>query len=146
MSLAVLIPLSLAMGLVGLAAFFWALRHGQFEDLTGAAWRVIPPEPPHHDRKPQRGTAMPDIIRTGDGFTVDAALLGAGFGIDPAQVPELMRTARITSRCEIGQEEDLGRHRLTFFYNGKALRLTVDAQGTVLKRATFDTPARPPAT
>ncbi|GIK97880.1 MAG: hypothetical protein BroJett029_20890 [Alphaproteobacteria bacterium] len=44
MSLLVLIPLSLGMGAVGLAAFFWALRHDQFDDLEGAAWRVIPPD------------------------------------------------------------------------------------------------------
>lgn len=43
MSLMVLIPLSLGMGAVGLGAFFWALRHDQFDDLEGAAWRIIPP-------------------------------------------------------------------------------------------------------
>ncbi|CAG0948989.1 MAG: cbb3-type cytochrome oxidase assembly protein CcoS [Rhizobiaceae bacterium] len=44
MSLLALIPLSLGMGAVGLGAFFWALRHDQFDDLEGAAWRVIPPD------------------------------------------------------------------------------------------------------
>lgn len=39
--LAVLIPVALFLGLVGLAAFFWALRRGQFEDLDGAAMRVL---------------------------------------------------------------------------------------------------------
>ncbi|MBU3030596.1 cbb3-type cytochrome oxidase assembly protein CcoS [Paracoccus marinaquae] len=46
MSLAVLIPVSIALGLVGLAAFFWALRGGQFDDPDGAAWRVITPQDP----------------------------------------------------------------------------------------------------
>ena len=32
-----LIPLALLMGLVGLGAFFWAMKSGQFEDLDGAA-------------------------------------------------------------------------------------------------------------
>jgi cbb3-type cytochrome oxidase maturation protein len=41
-----LIPLSLAMGLVGLAAFFWALRSGQFDDPEGDAHRVLIPQPP----------------------------------------------------------------------------------------------------
>jgi cbb3-type cytochrome oxidase maturation protein len=27
--------------LAGLAAFLWALRNGQFDDLDGAAWRAI---------------------------------------------------------------------------------------------------------
>lgn len=39
--LAVLIPVALGMGLFGLAAFFWALRRGQFEDLDGAAARIL---------------------------------------------------------------------------------------------------------
>jgi len=36
-----LIPCALALGLSGLAAFLWALRSGQFEDLEGAGWRAI---------------------------------------------------------------------------------------------------------
>jgi len=42
--LVVLIPISLAMGLIGLVAFIWAMRHNQFEDLEGNAWRVIQTE------------------------------------------------------------------------------------------------------
>lgn len=36
-----LIPLALLMGLLGLGGFFWAMRSGQFEDLDGAANRVL---------------------------------------------------------------------------------------------------------
>ncbi|GAA0487618.1 hypothetical protein GCM10009096_33150 [Parasphingorhabdus litoris] len=39
--LAILIPVALLMGLAGLAFFFWAIRNGQFEDLDGAAQRVL---------------------------------------------------------------------------------------------------------
>lgn len=39
--LAILIPIALGLGLVGLAAFFWAMRNGQFEDLDGAAARIL---------------------------------------------------------------------------------------------------------
>ncbi len=39
--LAILIPVALLMGLSGLAFFFWAMRNGQFEDLDGAAQRVL---------------------------------------------------------------------------------------------------------
>lgn len=39
--LAYLIPIALALGLVGLAAFLWAMRSGQFEDLDGAAERIL---------------------------------------------------------------------------------------------------------
>ncbi|MCB1437264.1 MAG: cbb3-type cytochrome oxidase assembly protein CcoS [Rhodobiaceae bacterium] len=40
-SLLVLIPAALVLGGLGLAAFLWALRSGQFEDLDGAAHRVL---------------------------------------------------------------------------------------------------------
>lgn len=36
-----LIPLALVMGACGLAAFFWAMKSGQFEDLDGAANRIL---------------------------------------------------------------------------------------------------------
>ena len=36
-----LVPLALALGFLGLAAFLWALKSGQFDDLEGAAWRAI---------------------------------------------------------------------------------------------------------
>jgi cbb3-type cytochrome oxidase maturation protein len=36
-----LIPIALAMGFAGLAAFIWAVRTGQFEDPDGAANRIL---------------------------------------------------------------------------------------------------------
>ena len=39
--LALLLPVALGLGLAGLAAFFWAARSGQFEDLDGAALRIL---------------------------------------------------------------------------------------------------------
>jgi cbb3-type cytochrome oxidase maturation protein len=36
-----LIPIALALGALGLMAFLWALRSGQFDDLDGAAERVL---------------------------------------------------------------------------------------------------------
>lgn len=36
-----LIPIALALGLSGLVAFFWAARNGQFEDMDGAAYRIL---------------------------------------------------------------------------------------------------------
>ncbi|WP_265569447.1 cbb3-type cytochrome oxidase assembly protein CcoS [Sphingomicrobium nitratireducens] len=39
--LATLIPIALGLGLLGLAAFFWAMKHGQFEDLDGASMRIL---------------------------------------------------------------------------------------------------------
>lgn len=39
--LTVLIPASVLLGLVGLAAFLWLLRHDQFEDPEGHAARIL---------------------------------------------------------------------------------------------------------
>jgi cbb3-type cytochrome oxidase maturation protein len=39
--LLVLIPAALFLGLLGLAAFLWALKSGQFDDLEGAAARIL---------------------------------------------------------------------------------------------------------
>ncbi len=39
--LAILIPIALSLGLCGLAAFFWAMRNGQFEDMDGASMRIL---------------------------------------------------------------------------------------------------------
>jgi cbb3-type cytochrome oxidase maturation protein len=56
--LLLLIPVALALGLAGLVSFLWALHSGQFDDLDGAAGRILfddepdrrpspPPKPPH---------------------------------------------------------------------------------------------------
>lgn len=39
--LAFLIPLALLLGLIGLVAFLWSLSAGQYEDLDGAAVRIL---------------------------------------------------------------------------------------------------------
>ncbi len=36
-----LIPIALFLGALGLAAFIWSLKSGQFEDLDGAAMRIL---------------------------------------------------------------------------------------------------------
>lgn len=49
-----LIPMALFLGLLGLGAFLWALRSGQFDDLDGAAQRILFDDddeiPPGNDR------------------------------------------------------------------------------------------------
>ena len=49
-SLLILIPAALALGLLGLAAFLWSLRSGQFDDLDGAANRIL-----FDDERPKQG-------------------------------------------------------------------------------------------
>lgn len=52
--LALLIPVTLVMGGLGLAVFFWTLRSGQYDDLAGDAERILfdsdAPLRPHGDR------------------------------------------------------------------------------------------------
>lgn len=36
-----LMPIALSLGLLGLAAFFWSARSGQYDDLDGASMRVL---------------------------------------------------------------------------------------------------------
>jgi len=36
-----LIPIALFLGLLGLGAFLWSLRSGQYDDLEGAAQRIL---------------------------------------------------------------------------------------------------------
>ena len=53
-----LLPLALGLGLLGLVAFMWSLRAGQFDDLEGAGWRVL------QDDDLASPAAKQDIVRT----------------------------------------------------------------------------------
>ncbi len=58
-NLVILIPVALFLGGLGLAAFFWALRSGQFDDLDGAALRILDDSdeegPPPSNKPPSNG-------------------------------------------------------------------------------------------
>lgn len=55
-SLLFLIPVSIGMGLFGLAAFLWSMRHDQFEDLDGDAGRILmaPDHPINRNQRRKR--------------------------------------------------------------------------------------------
>ena len=54
--LVLLMCAALGLGLIGLAGFLWALRSGQFEDLDGAANRILfDDDPPPPAAKPETG-------------------------------------------------------------------------------------------
>jgi len=40
-ALLILIPIALVLGLFGLAAFLWSLKSGQYDDMDGAAERIL---------------------------------------------------------------------------------------------------------
>ncbi|MDJ0612342.1 MAG: cbb3-type cytochrome oxidase assembly protein CcoS [Rhizobiaceae bacterium] len=44
--LLVLIPIALGLGFFGLLAFIWSLKSGQYDDLDGAAERILEDENP----------------------------------------------------------------------------------------------------
>ena len=48
--LLILIPIALTLGALGLAAFLWSVRSGQYDDLEGAAWRAIADDEPIRER------------------------------------------------------------------------------------------------
>ena len=54
-----LIPGALLLGGIGLAAFLWSVRNGQFDDLDGAGQRILINDdaPLGHDDKDKRGAS-----------------------------------------------------------------------------------------
>ena len=36
-----LVPMALALGLIGLGAFLWSLKSGQYDDVEGASLRIL---------------------------------------------------------------------------------------------------------
>jgi cbb3-type cytochrome oxidase maturation protein len=51
-----LVPIALGLGLLGLGAFLWSLKSGQYDDLEGAAWRAIMDDDPPQDPLPRSST------------------------------------------------------------------------------------------
>ncbi len=49
-ALAILIPVSLVLGLLGLAGFYWTLRKGMYEDPEGDSRRILRDD---YDDKPK---------------------------------------------------------------------------------------------
>ena len=49
-----LVPLALMLGLIGLTAFLWSLKSGQYDDLDGAAWRAISDDEPTEASNPAK--------------------------------------------------------------------------------------------
>lgn len=54
-SLIYLVPLALLLGAVALGAFFWSLRSGQYDDMQGAAERILLDDDENHEAALSRG-------------------------------------------------------------------------------------------
>jgi hypothetical protein len=74
---------------------------------------------------------------------VDATIVAEGLGIKPSLVQERMRERKITSLCERGIDDDIGRYRLTFFSESRRFRLVVDEMGNVVQRSAIEFSDRP---
>ena len=73
-----LVPIAIGLGMVGLASFMWTLKNGQYDDLEGAAARILfegeqgpLPEKRHpgaassaHIIPPDEGGSAPKTTRT----------------------------------------------------------------------------------
>lgn len=75
---------------------------------------------------------MTEVHHEDGTFEVDAEIIGRGLGLQPDRIQPLMREGEITSRTEIGEGEDAGRHRLTFFHGERRFHLIVDEEGRIL--------------
>ncbi|MEC9244471.1 cbb3-type cytochrome oxidase assembly protein CcoS [Nitratireductor rhodophyticola] len=53
-NLVILIPIALFLGAAGLAAFLWSLKSGQYDDLDGAAERILLDDEERVEPKPGR--------------------------------------------------------------------------------------------
>ncbi|HLS82532.1 MAG TPA: DUF6522 family protein [Steroidobacter sp.] len=71
-------------------------------------------------------------------FVIDASLLGELLNVPAPDVQALMRRSEITSLCERGEEEHAGQFRLTFFYKGRRVQLSVDEAGRIVRRSVLD--------
>lgn len=64
----ILFPLALALGLAGLASFFWCMRSGQYVDLEGSGWRVLQdddlPDPASGEASPAENGPPVAIVMT----------------------------------------------------------------------------------
>ena len=63
---------------------------------------------------------------------IDAALVADRLGLAQAEFRQLMDRRQVAVLCERGTGTDAGRYRASFYYDGRRVRLVVDAQGRVL--------------
>jgi hypothetical protein len=69
---------------------------------------------------------------------IDASVIAEGLGIALPLLRKQMRAGKITSLSERGTDDDIGRHRVTFFSEHRRFRLVVDERGAIVQRSTLD--------
>ena len=66
---------------------------------------------------------------------IDAQVIGAGLGLEAAQVQALMQSEKISLLCERGTGADQGCSRVTFYYAGRRFRILIDTAGRIFEEA-----------
>lgn len=61
-----LIPVAVFLGFLGLMAFLWALKTGQFDDLDGAAHRILFEDPNEQPLPPPESVRAPQARRNSE--------------------------------------------------------------------------------
>jgi len=80
----------------------------------------------------------PVEFRDGD-LEIDASVIAEGLGIALPVLRQQMQAGKITSLSERGVDADLGRHRLTFFWEHRRFRVVVDDDsGAIIQRSALD--------
>ena len=64
-ALLLLIPIALGLGILGLLAFLWSIKSGQFDDLEGAAERILYDDDLPFPVENTRHTERPNTPKTG---------------------------------------------------------------------------------
>ena len=78
------------------------------------------------------------VAITRDGPVVPAQDLAPLLGVEPAELPRLMREGEVAAAHEIGVGEDAGRFRLRFRYGSRMVRLTCTDDGAVISTIRTD--------
>ena len=74
----------------------------------------------------------------GSDIEIKAEVIAEGLGLSTEMLQHEMRAGRVTSRCERGKGEDLGRLRLTFSFDRRQFQIITDEAGSLIKSSAIN--------
>ncbi len=88
---------------------------------------------------------MDPISFSDQGIDIDAGLVARGLRLEPEALRASLRDGRVTRTFEIGEGDDAGRYRVTFYAPTRRFRLLFTAEGGVLQSSSvaYSRKARP---
>lgn len=87
-----LIPIALLLGCIGLAAFLWSLKNGQYDDLSGAAERILFDGSHKADSKPLSDSILHSSSSLAGGSTTDRKNPNSSFSMLKPSYPSSSKT------------------------------------------------------